>query len=235
MFEQLFGSKTRVKLIRIFLDNPDQYFYVRELTRISDSLINSVRRELDNLIDLNFVMAVESENKKSDQELQEKAKKFNTKKFYKLNPNNLFHQDLRGLFSKGKLLLEKKFVERIKKLGDIKYVSLGGIFIDDEKAVSDLLVIGNLDKARANSAMQKFEKELGKTIRYTILDLEEYHLRRDIADRFLLDIMNNEENVVFVDDLAGYYTGQEVANPVPDSTRASQRESEQGEINQQTR
>ena len=68
MFEQLFGSKTRVKLIRIFLDNPDKLFYVRELTRMSDSLINSVRRELQNLINLKIIIEQKvSSKKKKDQ------------------------------------------------------------------------------------------------------------------------------------------------------------------------
>ncbi|KKT48044.1 MAG: hypothetical protein UW40_C0055G0007, partial [Parcubacteria group bacterium GW2011_GWF2_44_17] len=49
MFEQIFGSKTRVQLITIFLRNPDKGFYVRELSRITGQYINSIRRELENL------------------------------------------------------------------------------------------------------------------------------------------------------------------------------------------
>ena len=50
--------------------------------------------------------------------------------------------------------------------------------------------------------MRKFEQEFGKSIKYTIMDEEEYRLRRDITDRFLLEIMDNEENIVFVNKLA---------------------------------
>ncbi len=52
MIEQLFGSKTRVKLLGLFYSNPDRPFYVRELTRKIDEQINSVRRELANLLDV---------------------------------------------------------------------------------------------------------------------------------------------------------------------------------------
>ena len=47
--EQLFGSKTRVKLLQLFFRNPNRAFYVREITRKIDEQINSVRRELANL------------------------------------------------------------------------------------------------------------------------------------------------------------------------------------------
>src|SRR5262249_43307158 len=50
MIEQLFGSKTRVKLLQLFYSNPNRAFYVREITRKIDEQINSVRRELSNLL-----------------------------------------------------------------------------------------------------------------------------------------------------------------------------------------
>lgn len=55
MFEQLFGSKTRVKLLSLFYNNPERPFYVREITRKIDEQINSVRRELQNLLNIGIV------------------------------------------------------------------------------------------------------------------------------------------------------------------------------------
>ena len=46
MLEHLFGSRTRVKLLKIFLSNPDKDYFVRELTRKIKERINSARREL---------------------------------------------------------------------------------------------------------------------------------------------------------------------------------------------
>ena len=47
--EKLFGSKTRAKLLKLFFENPEKSFYVREITRVIEEQINSVRRELLNL------------------------------------------------------------------------------------------------------------------------------------------------------------------------------------------
>ena len=53
--EKLFGSKTRAKLLRLFFENPEKSFYVREMTRVIDEQINSVRRELLNLESIGII------------------------------------------------------------------------------------------------------------------------------------------------------------------------------------
>src|SRR6266702_1679533 len=57
MIEQLFGSKTRVKLLQLFYGNPNRSFYVREITRKIDEQINSVRRELANLLNVGIIVS----------------------------------------------------------------------------------------------------------------------------------------------------------------------------------
>ena len=47
--KRIFISQTRLKLINIFFYKPEEIFYVRQLVRLADEEINSVRRELDNL------------------------------------------------------------------------------------------------------------------------------------------------------------------------------------------
>jgi predicted transcriptional regulator len=63
MIEQLFGSKTRVKLLKLFFSNPNRSFYVREITRKVDEQINSVRRELANLLSLGLIKSDSSNNR----------------------------------------------------------------------------------------------------------------------------------------------------------------------------
>src|SRR5438067_8936356 len=63
MVEQLFGSKTRVKLLQLFYSNPNRAFYVREITRKIDEQINSVRRELANLLNTGIIVSETTNNK----------------------------------------------------------------------------------------------------------------------------------------------------------------------------
>ena len=63
MIDQLFGSKTRIKLLHLFLNNPGKSYYVREITRLIDEQINSVRRELSNMLSVGIIKSSEAENK----------------------------------------------------------------------------------------------------------------------------------------------------------------------------
>ena len=63
MIEQLFGSKTRVKLLNLFYSNPNRSFYVREITRKIDEQINSVRRELANLLSIGIISSDTNNNR----------------------------------------------------------------------------------------------------------------------------------------------------------------------------
>src|SRR6201995_3521053 len=63
MIEQLFGSKTRVKLLQLFYSNPNRSFYVREITRKIDEQINSVRRELSNLLSIGVISSDGTNNR----------------------------------------------------------------------------------------------------------------------------------------------------------------------------
>src|ERR1700759_3294119 len=63
MVDQLFGSKTRVKLLQLFYSNPNRSFFVREITRKIDEQINSVRRELSNLLAIGIITSDNTNNK----------------------------------------------------------------------------------------------------------------------------------------------------------------------------
>ena len=63
MIDSLFGSKTRVKLLYLFLNNLEKSFYVREITRMIDEQINSVRRELANMVSVGIVKQDAIDNK----------------------------------------------------------------------------------------------------------------------------------------------------------------------------
>ena len=63
MIDALFGSKTRVKLLHLFLNNPGRAFYVREITRKIDEQINSVRRELANMLSIGIIKSENSNNR----------------------------------------------------------------------------------------------------------------------------------------------------------------------------
>ena len=64
MLDSIFGSKTRVKILKLFLLNPNQKYYIRQLARDLDLQVNSIRRELENLESFGLlVSSIGKENK----------------------------------------------------------------------------------------------------------------------------------------------------------------------------
>lgn len=192
--EQLFGSKTRARLLALFLENPEQSFFVRELTRKIDAQLNSVRRELQNLIELGLVIETTDQVNSKSKALSER------KKFYLANTNFLLFHDLRNLFRKIQILLKQSLVQEIQSRGDVDLLIFTGRFVDNPNVQTDILIVGSIDQKSLQKVVSEFETELGYEINYTLMPNEEFNYRRQITDRFLFSILEGEK-VVMVDKL----------------------------------
>jgi len=193
MLEHLFGSKTRVRLLRIFLNHQDIAYYVRELTRLADSQINAVRRELDNLEKIGLVTSFK-QKATGDKRSQ------SVKKYYQVNVNYILYPELKALLLKAQILIENDLVSKIRKIGTIKYLALTGIFVGFVGAPTDMFLVGNVDKNKFDRLIKRFEKELNYEVNYTIMKPNEYKYRREIMDKFLYNILENKK-IVVVDEL----------------------------------
>jgi len=192
MLEQLFGSQTRMKLLHLFLSNPEEKYFVRELTRILDSQINAIRRELENLEELGIIILVKNEGEEVN------------RKFYRSNTKFVLYPELKSIFQKSQFLLEKKFANALKKAGKIFYLALTGSFVGDKNVPIDLLIVGNLQKKKFAKVLKSFEKDLRREINYTLFDKEEFNYRRSVADRFLYSILDAEK-IVMIDEIFNKY------------------------------
>lgn len=191
--EQLFGSKTRARLLGLFLQHPDTSFFVRELTRRIDAQLNSVRRELQNLVELGIVLEqVGSAKAAKSKTLSER------KKYYIANKTFMLYQDLRSLLKKVQILLKQNLVQEIDQRGDIDVLVFTGRFVDHSDIATDILIVGSIDQKLLQKVMSGFEQELGSEINYTLMTREEFQYRRQITDRFLFSILESD-NVIMID------------------------------------
>ncbi len=182
MLEKLFGSRTRVKVLALLMNNPTRSYYVREITRKVDEQINSVRRELANLKSIGLVKS--------------RAKK--GKIYYQANPKSEIFNELKKIFGKvhRETIYENKIADKLKAAGVIQYASLHGYFVQDPSSSVDLFVVGTVDKIKMRPIIKDLSAEVGHEINYTIMTPEEYQDRRDLFDRFLTEILSSTKIVV---------------------------------------
>lgn len=197
MLEQLFGSATRVKILRLFFNNPDQAYFVRELTRRLEQRINSVRQELSNLKEIGIVEEIERDRKK----------------YYSLAKEFPLYSELKALMIKSQILLERDFARSISQLGNVKYLALSGMFVGRKDLPTDLLIIGSIDRKKLQAVLNKFQKYFEQDVNFTVFTHKEFEYRRQVTDRFLFAVLENNK-IVIVDKLTK--KGQsEAAGPLP--------------------
>ena len=190
MVEQLFGSKTRVKLLSLFFNNPGRPFYVREITRKIDEQINSVRRELANLLSIGLVSSDSSNNRL----------------YYEVNPKYEYYEQLRSIFTSmpvrnadpvlAETREEDHIIKQLRSAGSIQLALLTGVFARDEHANVDIFVVGDVNKSRLAKVVAEMEKEMGRELNYSCLTSDEYDYRMSLNDRFITNIMESKKIVV---------------------------------------
>lgn len=192
MLSNLFGSNARVKILKLFLMNPKQRFFVREVARSLDLQLNSVHRELNNLLEIGLIIS------RDDDGLSEPGAKptKQDKKYYQVNENFIFYNELKALLVKSQILYEKDFTDRLKKIGNIKLMILTGFFVNDPEAVVDLFIVGTFSKERIAKLVKELEADMVKEVNYSVMTEDEFNYRREIADVFLYNILDGEKVVV---------------------------------------
>ncbi len=196
MLEQLFGSKTRLRLLRLLFRFPDKSFYVRELSRELGTQINAIRREIDLLSHLGLL--VESNDLCKDKSADYGA---SLRKYFKLNQEASLYPEMKSLVSKIQLLGEEALIKDIReKGGRIKLFLLTGRFTHDVRSPSDILLVGALKERSLMKIFSDYEKELGFEIRFTLMTEAEFKERRHMMDKFLFSLFETE-NVKVVNEL----------------------------------
>ncbi len=195
--EQLFGSRTRARLLTLFLENADRSYYVRELSRRIDAQLNAVRRELKNLVDVGIVLEVEGKIIATEAKDDEPETKGEKKKFYKANPEFPLFEDLRGVMRKAAVLMNREIVRVLKEKGDIDCIILTGRFVDAPSVPTDLLIVGTIDPTDLAAAIREFERDIAREVNFTAMPKEEFLYRKDVGDRFLASILDAKRVVLW--------------------------------------
>lgn len=195
MIDALFGSKTRVKLLHLFLNNPGQSYYVREITRKIDEQINSVRRELSNMLDVGVITSDSSDNKL----------------YYQVNQRYEYFVPLRAIFADipmdAKIIQtkpDKEYTnEYMSKLDDIAGVRLAifaGVLVKGSSSAVDILLAGDLDPNKIKEFVKEIENSEGRDINYSVIPYDEFYYRLSIRDKFITDILNDKHMIMIDND-----------------------------------
>jgi len=207
MIEQLFGSKTRVKLLGLFYQNPNRSFYVREITRKIDEQINSVRRELANLLSIGIISSDTSNNKlyyEVNQDFEHYdalAAMFGGAVRQKRSVKKGVMHNIEQPIEQGVPIVEKietsedENTHNIIRSGNVRLLLYTGQFTRDDSVSVDIVIVGDMNIPNVEHAIAAFETSEKKELRYCVFTPEDFSYRKQINDRFLSNVLASKHIV----------------------------------------
>lgn len=186
---KLLGGIPRVKIMRLFLLNPETGFEsadVAERCRISSS---HSRRGITSLSGIELItkksFVREVENKRTGKIVKKKVQG------WFLNPNFPYIEELKQLLVEGEFFKHTDLAKRFKPAGRIQLLVVSGIFIQNSESRLDLLIVGdNLKKNLIQKTVSVLESELGKELTYAVFETGDFKYRVSMYDKLLRDVFD---------------------------------------------
>jgi len=187
---KLFSSTALVKIMRLFLLNPDTPFENNDIMEKSKVTRSSLRTEMSILQSIKFV-----KKKTFYKEIPKKTKNGKPKKKkvsgWCLNHGFEYLAPLKVLLVNTASVDHKDIVNKFKNTGKIKLIVLSGIFIKESTGHVDMLVVGdNIKKNALERVLRSIESEIGKELVYAAIDTKEFNYRLNMYDKFIRDIFD---------------------------------------------
>lgn len=182
MIDALFGSKSRVKLLHLFLNNPGKSFYVREITRLIDEQINSVRRELSNMLSVGIIVSDSADNKL----------------YYEVNQRYEHYVPLRAIFADQHVepivaqASPHDWRSLVNDLPGVKLALVAGVFVKGSVGSVDLLLVGETPAPKIRKFIKEVEAREGRELNYATMTYDEFYYRLSVRDKFITEILNGK-------------------------------------------
>ena len=176
MLAELVGSKLRAKILGWLFSHPDERYFVRQLHGLIEEDSTNISRELARLEALGIL----------------RCRVEGRQKYYQANRGSPIFEELRGLALKTVGLADvlRTALTPMAKTIDLAFV-YGSQASGHAKAGSDvdLLVVGELDEMALHKTVSRAEKQLGRSVNYTLLSRREFQQRGKEKDGFLARVM----------------------------------------------
>lgn len=181
VLETLFDSPLKVRLLKLFLRNQDKFFHGKEIAKRTQADTRLLNRQLNGLLGIGFI------RKKT---VTKRSKNLKVGDYFSVNPDFDFYHELKSLVLKSSPASKEKILNKVLKLGRIKMLLLSGIFLNTDASRVDMFIVGDqINQKRIESFLIDLESEVGKEIKFAVMNTKEFNYRFHMFDRFVHDIL----------------------------------------------
>lgn len=182
MLNKIFTSKTRVKILTLFLMNPEKEMFIREVSRTINENINAVRRELSNLEDIGLLISINKGNMK----------------YYTVNQDFSIYPELKSIILKTEGI-SRIIKDDLVKLGNIELAFIYGSFASGEEGKDsdlDIFLVGDINEDHIIKAFSSLEETLSREINYVLFSKEEFNQRIKDKDPFISHVLQEPKIII---------------------------------------
>lgn len=204
ILEKLFGSSAKVRIMRLFLFNPDTHFDLEKImtrAKISQQEARSNVRILNEIGLIKtrvFSKEVKLEPKPTSSKLRGSRKKGDGKRIVKrrvkgwiLNELFPYLPVLQSFVITVSPLQDRMIVRKFNKTGNIKLLIVSGVFIQEKDSRVDIFIVGDgLRRAAIDATVKDIEAELGKDLTYSFFETKDFQYRLTMYDKLIRDILD---------------------------------------------
>ena len=181
----IFKSKTRKELFRLYFTNPESEYYLRELERVLDVPVSMIRKELTRL----------------EQEGVFLSRKRGNLLYYSINKSYPLFTELKSIVFKT-VGVEGALKQTLAKIKGIEIAFIYGSFAQkSENALSDidLFIMGNINEDYLVREIKKAEDEFKREVNYTLYARDEFKKKKAKKDSFILDLLERPKIILIGD------------------------------------
>lgn len=176
MLNELIGSKMRVNILKLFVFNPKQEYYPRQLERLVKKNYEHIRKELIKLETIGLL----------------KSRVSGKQKYYCLNTEHTLYPDIKSIILKTVGIgdvLKAKFAE----LKDILICFIYGSYAKNVENIDsdiDLFIIGNVQLKELQKVLSGIEADIKREMNPTVYSKAEFRNKYKSNHRFIKSVIN---------------------------------------------
>ncbi len=188
---KLFSGEGRVKLMRLFLFNPETLFPLEQIIDKAKISIKEAKAEIDVLQKSGMI-----KEKKITQIVNTKKRGKNVEIKKKVNSWYLdsdfeYLIPLQNLLINTRPLRKEEILKRLSNVGKLKMVIVSGVFIQNPDSRVDLLIVGdNLKRSSIDRIVKTMEAEIGKELVFASFETADFNYRLGMYDKLIRDILD---------------------------------------------
>jgi len=191
ILSKLFGSEAKVKIMRLFLFNPDQPYSPEDIAtraRVPRAVVHheaTLLRKMGMLSGKRFSHMVPVKKGKKT------VMKRKNEGGWVLKTSFPYLPALQNLLINTVLFKYDDIIRKLNLVGRMKLVIVSGVFIHNNDSRVDLLIVGDHIRFGAlEGVIRTIESEIGKELRYAAFETEDFEYRFGMYDKLVRDILD---------------------------------------------